>query len=843
MPNLIKMDFRIIAIGASAGGVEAFESLFKTMPATTGFSFVVVTHLLPKHTSVLTEIISKFSRMQVFTIQKSIEIEKNCIYVLPPDKNVEIKHGNLLTVKQSEPHYDNRPVDHFFKSLAQDQGDRSIAVVLSGSGSDGTMGMRSIKKAGGIVIVQNPDTARFEGMPQSAVDTHLADFVLPINLIIKEIITISKKEASFINPKELELKQILKLLELHTGHDFSDYKVNTINRRIVRQMQRYHVDSLQDYINLLSQQPEYLDFLFKDLLIGVTCFFRDNNAFEALKKIILQQLSIKKSNIDSFRIWIPGCSTGEEAYTIAIILLECVASLKLTIRIQIFATDIDHHALEFARIGRYHKTEVADLSRERLDAFFSVDNNHFKLNKEVRQIITFGFQNVILDPPFTKLDLISCRNLLIYFNTTLQKRLFRLFHYSLGSNGVLFLGTSEAVVGHNGLFRLIRKEWKIYERNDAGSNSAFLLSYPSVKRYAEHKIPLAFKTPLLEDKSDSGNFIAKHFLGAFTSASLLITNQGKILYAYGNIYSFLKDFNTESQNLFELISTSLKNKLIAAIKKSLNNQIKVSLTNLKLKIGAEKTSFNIIILPTPEIESEIPLVCIFFQTITAKDRLDFVLKEYGTEIEIAKKIIDVQQELQFTKETLQSTIEELQSNNEELQSTNEELQSTVEEIETSKEELLSLNEELIIVNSELQTRIDHSVSATEDLINLFNSTQIIAIFLDNKLCVRLFTPYVETIMNLRPNDIGRPWHHFATNLNYNNFNKNIEEVINDSKEMTFEVESFEGHWFQVRVIPYLTLLKTIDGVIITFTDITDYKKCLAALQKTTLALELLKEKK
>ncbi len=831
MTNLIKKDFRLVAIGASAGGLEAIEALFKAMPKSTGLSFVVITHLMRKHTSILTELIGKYTKMQVFTINEAIEIEKDCVYVLPPDKNAEIKNSSLITIEQIEPHRENMPIDHFFKSLAEVRGDKSIAVVLSGSGVDGTIGMRAIKKAGGIVIVQTPDTAKFEGMPQSALDTLLADFVLPLDKIAKEIIAIGSAGENSVSTNTIEIRKIYKLLESHTGHDFSDYKINTINRRIERQMLRNHISSIDEYIRLLTEDSELIDSLFEDLLIGVTSFFRDNMAFEALKTAINLKLSNHKSDEDAIRVWIPGCSTGEEAYTVAIIILECITNLKLKLKAQIFATDIDNKALAFARAAIYHKSEVSNLTPERLNNFFTRENNQYKLKKEVREIVTFGFQNIILDPPFTKLDLICCRNLLIYFNTDLQKKIFRVFHYSLKSKGLLFLGLSEAVTGYSGLFRLIMKDWKIYERNDSASNSAIMLHYPAVKRYPETKLPLNFETPL-DDKVDLGNFVAKHFLGTFISATIIINIEGKILYTQGNINVFIKDLLTDSQNIFDAMPVRLKNKISSAIKNSLETQVEIGLSNLKTNVANNNISFNILILPVTQIETDLPLVCLYFQNIVTKEQIDFVVGEHGAGPEISKKIIAMQQELEFTKETLQTTIEELQSNNEELQSTNEELQSTVEEIETSKEELLSLNEELIIVNSELQTRIDLSTSVTEDLNNLFNSTQIIAIFLDTNLCIKLFTPRVDEIMNLRPHDIGRPWRHFANNLKYNDFAANFKEVISQSKEMTFEIESFDHRWFQIRIIPYITLLNTTDGVVITFNEITDHKFCLLKLQES-----------
>jgi two-component system CheB/CheR fusion protein len=828
--------FPVVAIGASAGGLEAFEHLFTHLPNNSSMAFVIITHLDRTHESILPELIKKYTSMPVLLISNGLRIQANTVYVIPPNKNVAILNNVLLLVKQETPHYANLPINFFFQSLAEERKEKAIAMVFSGAGSDGTLGIRAIKKEGGVVIAQSPASAAYDSMPQSAINTGLVDYVLSPEQIPEQLIKWlhygGLKEGK-ISP---ELQQIFIMLRSHTSHDFSSYKLNTICRRIEKQMAVHHIDTLTEYVSFLRMHPREVDNLFKDLLIGVTSFFRDSEAFEALKENAIKSLLKNKSHGYCVRVWIPGCSTGEEAYSVAIAIRECMEELQQFHSVQIFGTDIDVSALETARAGIYHTIIENDVTPERLKKYFIKEKNNFRIKKEIREMIVFGAQNIIKDPPFTKLDLICCRNLLIYLSANLQKKILPIFHYSLKSKGNLFLGTSEAIAGFSDLFRLNAKKWKIFERKDASTSTRALLNFPAESRPSEAFTLQAERIFLSDEKTETVSSIKDFILENYISTCMVINSKGKVFYFHGKIESYINsDSKDMDVNIFEVLSIDMKNELVATVRKAASKQKEVSYLNLEIKNSVNPVTINLKVIPILDRDVLHGMFLVIFEDVIP-DHKKMDLSKYSSVASLTKKIRGLEKELQYTRENLQTTIEELESSNEELQSTNEELQSTNEEIETSKEELQSLNEELVIVNTELQNRIDQLASVNDDMNNLFNSTQIAAIFLNTDMRIKRFTPKAQDLIHLIQSDIGRSIGHFATNIKYEYLIDNSEEVLRTLIPKLIEVQGKDNKHYLIRILPYRTIANVIDGVVITFTDITAHKDSESKLQKLNESL-------
>jgi two-component system, chemotaxis family, CheB/CheR fusion protein len=819
---------RIVGIGASAGGLDVFERMFSNMPNNTGIAFILITHLDSNHVSIMGQLISKYTDMNVHTIKNRMKIEANSIYVIPPNKNVSIKKNCLYLITQKKPHSIDQPINYFLESLAIDQKKNAIAVILSGNGNDGSEGLQSIKHAGGVTFAQQPMTAQYPSMPRNAIETGLVDFVLPVEKIPDALIKYINHESG--NKSLTLLQQIFSMLLAQTGHDFSGYKLNTINRRIERQMHINGCASMDDYVDFLRDNPTRISKLFEDLLIGVTSFFRDPKAFIALKKYILTTLKNNKDKDYSFRVWIPGCSTGEEAYTIAIILQQCIEETHYKGNIQIFATDIDTNALDKARLGVYHKSIELEMTGELLKKYFIKEKNQYKAKADIRKMIVFGVQNIILDPPFTKLDIICCRNLLIYLNSNLQKKLLPIFHYSLKPKGLLFLGTSEATGSYVDLFRLIEKKWKIYERKDSRSFQQALVNYSTNLNLVEHpKFSQSLKT-LTDEKSEIAYNLSKVLLKKYVVAATVINKKGTILFVQGKLNRFLKIPATlkNEMNIFEMLPAELKSIFTTSIRRA--SQKDEEIINNNLVFNKNKLIVNVKIIPLNHILPDQELLGIVFENTVQPAQIKEKLEKYPDLKKMAKRLVMLEDELEYTKETLQTTLEEHQSSNEELQSTNEELQSTNEEIETSKEELLSLNEELVIVNTELQVQIDQLVSMNDDMNNLLHSTEIMALFLDNDLKIKRYTPRVLEIISLLPSDIGRFYYHFANTIHYDKLTDDIKNVIKTQTSKTFEAKSIKNKWYQVKIMAYRTVANVIDGAVVIFSDITEHRDCLDKLR-------------
>ena len=862
--------FPIVGIGASAGGLGAFEAFFSGMPAKVdpGMAFVLVQHLAPDHKSILADLIRRYTRMEVFEVEDGMVVQPNCAYIIPPGHDMAFLNGTLQLLEPMEPRGQRLSIDFFFRSLAQDQHERAIGIVLSGTGSDGTLGVRAIKAEGGMVMAQTPETTEFDGMPRSAIATGLVDFELAPAEMPAQLIAYSAHAFGMLSgprsvsaPKlENALKKIFVLLRAQTGHDFSQYKPNTINRRIERRMAVQQIDAIDGYVKFLQHTPSEVEALFRDLLIGVTHFFRDPEAFEALETQVIPKLFEGKPVGAVIRVWSPGCSTGEEAYSLAMLLQERLEALKQNYILQIFATDIDSHAIATARAGVYPANIVANLTPERLTRFFTAepDGSAYRIHKSIRDLLVFSEQNVIKDPPFSKLDLISCRNLMIYLSGDLQKKLMPLFHYALNPGGGLFLGTSETVGDFGDLFGTLDRKAKLYQRKEVPHGvqrlfqSAFLS--PLVpKELAQPrtpgKVPSPTKMPLRE-------LAEQTLLQQLAPASALVNAQGDILYLHGRTGMYLEPATGEVDvyNILKMAREGLRPELTTALHKAAVTKEPVRSPGLRVKTNGHFTPVNLSICPVLVEPSGTPEAALYLVILEEGTPFDLAVELGGAQatglagdgsdsaayISALKQELRAKEEyLQTANEELETSNEELKSSNEEMQSVNEELQSTNEELETSKEELQSVNEELATVNAELQTKVVDLSQANNDMNNLLAGSGIATVFVDQQLRILRFTPTASRIMNLIPGDVGRPVGHIVSNLvGYSRLVEDAKKVLETLIPMEVVVQATEGSWYTLRVQPYRTLDNVIEGTVITFVDITGIVTIREELQRTNALLRL-----
>jgi two-component system CheB/CheR fusion protein len=823
----------VVAIGASAGGLETLKTLFMPSIANANIAFVIITHLSSNHVSVLPKLIQKFTPIPVLSIVDRQKIEANHIYVLPAGKNVAIHH-EFLELSEKKPGSDTKlPIDFFLCSLANEFGPKAICIILSGMGSDGTIGLRALKEKRGLIIAQTVSSARYDSMPKSAISTGLVDYVLlpedMYTFLLRYIAHFYDEKILMGDTLSNELLQILMLLKNQSGHDFSLYKPNTIYRRIQKRMDILQISSLSTYVHYIYQIPSELMILFNELLINVTSFFRDADPFELLKHVILNKIMVNRSTDTPIRVWVPGCSTGEEAYSIAILLKECMNSLNRYFKIQIFGTDVDEEAIETARAGIFPLRIEKDVSQDRLKKFFTHEGDTYKVNVDIRKMIIFAVQNIIKDPPFTKLDILSCRNLLIYFKAQLQKQIIPLFHYSLLPQGILFLGSSENIGSSLDYFNTIDKRLKIYERSN---KKASFQSTREITTTGQMTKTTGIKKTgkyMLENEPTLSSLVKNILLKNYAPACVVIDEQGNIVYIYGRTGRLLEFASGEVRlQLIDMIREKIKSKLQTAINKATEKQKEITLNNLQLQDDDDESHYiNVKIRPLIEASAiRRNLMLIIFEEISKiySTKID---KERSTQTGgSGKKLTQLEQELKHTKENLQTTIEELEtaneelkSSNEELQSTNEELQSTNEEIETSKEELQSLNEELTTVNVELEYRIEQLSKANDDIKNLLDNTTIATIFLDKELCIKRYTPKATEIINLIPTDVGRPISHIVSKLNYDKLVEDARTVLRTLEPISIESTDKNGYWYAIKIYPYRTLKEVVDGLVVTFLNI------------------------
>jgi len=865
--------FPIVGIGASAGGLAAFEAFFSGLPQDKipGMAFVLVQHLAPDHKSLLAELIRRYTPMPVLEVEDTMVVAPNCVYIITPNHDMALLNGSLQVLEPSAPRGQRLPIDFFFKSLAADLGERAIGIVLSGTGSDGTLGVRAIKDAGGMVMVQTPDSAEFGGMPRSAIATGLVDYQLDAPQMPAQLSTyVSYAFGKFplrtdkpVLINESALKRIFVLLRTQTKHDFSQYKPSTIHRRIERRMAVHQISLIDDYVRYLQQNPDETQALFRDLLIGVTNFFRDPEAFEALEQQVIPLLFAGKSAVSGVvRIWVAGCSTGEEAYTIAILLQERMEALKHSYTVQLFATDLDSRAIAFARIGLYPAGIAADITPARLSRFFSAEphGGGYRIHKSIRDMLVFSEQNLIKDPPFSRLDLITCRNLLIYLGADLQKRLMPLFHYALNPQGLLFLGTSEGIGDALPLFSTLDRKAKIYQRKDTEVGALRALSrFLPAQSGLQSTLPRGSGRDAFPAKLPLRELTEQALLAQVAPAAALINTLGDILYLHGRTGLFLEPTPGEVgvANILKMARDGLRAAMSNALHRCVALQQPVQIPDLRVKTGGHFTRVKLCVRPAAnnltetdaQIKADAPLYLVILEEVP--DSVPELFQPVGAvadmttprhtdaDAETAAQLTTLREELRAKDEYLQSTLEELESSNEELkssneemQSVNEELQSTNEELETSKEELQSVNEELSTVNNELNLKVDDLSHLNNDMNNLLAGTGIATVFVDHQLRILRFTPTASQLINLITSDVGRPVGHIVSNLvGYTSLVSDAQEVLDTLVPKDAQVQTTDGAWFTLRIRPYRTLDNVIEGAVITFSDISELKRVELALEQ------------
>jgi len=852
-----KEDFPIVGIGASAGGLAAFDNFFSAMPDRVGpgMAFVVVQHLDPKHKSILTDLIGRYTHMPVYEVKDGMVVQPNCVYVIPPKYDMILEYGTLQLQEPVEPRGHHLPIDLFFRSLALSKQEMAIGIILSGTGSDGTLGVRAIKAEGGMVMVQSPESSEYDGMPRSVIATDLADYILPPAEMPAQLIAYATQtfgKRSKVAPKaESTMKKIFNLLRTQTGHDFSHYKENTIFRRIERRMAIKNLNNVDEYVHYLEQNPAEVEALFHDLLIGVTSFFRNPTAFDELQKKVIPNIFAGKNSDSVIRIWVPGCSTGEEAYSIGILLHEQMEMLKQIFRVQIFATDIDNQAIAQARSGVYPANISIDISPERLDRYFTQDSSgNYQIQKIIRDMIVFSEQDIIKDPPFSKLDLLSCRNLLIYMDRELQNKLIPLFHYALNPEGFLFLGPSETVGEFENLFEILDRKSKLFRKKDVSSGFPSIGTYFPPRLESRETKKQSGKV-LIESKLQLRELTEQMMLQYYAPVGVLVNQRGDILYLYGRTGMYLEPAPGEAgMNILKMAREGLRQELATDLYKAAVSKEPVFHSGLRVKTNGDFTTVNLAlrrVTAGPDAAAGSDLFLITFeepkkseQRQKGKASTTGVGEDGKSAMESNARILELERELQIKEERLkayneelETSNEELKSSNEEMQSINEELQSTNEELETSKEELQSVNEELTTVNTELQNKVTDLSQAINDMNNLLSGTGIGTIFVDHQLRIMRFTPQVTHVINLIPTDVGRPVGHIVSNLlGYDRLVEDIKEVLDTLTPKDIEVQTKKGAWYLLRIRPYRTLENVIKGAVITFTDITEMKRAREILKES-----------
>lgn len=839
--------FPIVGIGASAGGLAAFETLFSSMPpdADIGMAFVLVQHLAPDRKSILSDIVRSHTCMQVFEAEDGMQVNPNSVYILPPNHDMAILNGVLQLLEPSSPRGQRLPIDFFFRTLAEDMHERAICILLSGTGNDGSLGVRAIKGEEGLVIVQDPETAEHSGMLRSAIETGFVDYVLPINEMPRQLVdyairTFGKRRGPESVPApraDNALKKIFIVLRSRTGNDFSQYKISTIYRRIERRMAINQIETMDNYVTYLQQSQAEADALYNDLLIGVTHFFRDTDAFRTLAEIGIPKLFAGKQDGSPIRVWIPCCSTGEEAYSIAILLCEYMEARGLGHAAQIFATDIDARAISIARAGVYPASIASDVLPERLARFFAADpvGSTYRINKSVRDMLIFSEQNVVKDPPFSRLDLLSCRNFLIYLGKDLQKKLINLFHYSLNPGGILFLGNSENVSESESMFAILDHKARLFQsvKTYSGLQRATVqFSFPITAASAITALTSEAKKEAPAKKSVR-DIVEEALLHREDMAGALVNKRGDIIYLHGRTGLFLEPAPGEAEmNILKMSREGLKFDLTKALYKAIEKKEITRCSGLQVKTNGQFTAVNLSVHPlTPESAGSSPLYLVVLEKVAqyAGEEPAFAAMGESDEdirIESLKKQLRAKEEyLQAANEELETANEELSSSNEEMQSINEELQSTNEELETSREELQSINEELATVNVELQSKVNELSRLNNDMNNMLSGTGVGTVFVDHQLRIMRFTPAATEIINLIPGDIGRPVAHIVSNLDgYGGLASDLDEVLRALVKKEVEVRTHAGRWYMMRIQPYRTLDNVIEGAVITFSDITEAKE-------------------
>ena len=835
-PPSTSEDFPVVGVGASAGGLEAFGKLIGNIPPQTGMAFVLVQHLDPTHASNMVGLLKRFTSIPVHEVTDNIKLEPDNVYMIPPNSSMTITDHTLKLAAQTEHAGIIHSIDMFFQSMAADLKEKAICIILSGTGTDGTMGARAIKEQEGMVMVQAPDTAGYDGMPQAAISAGLADFVLKPEDMPERLIEYVRK---YYGKRTARLRDavkdpagmanILALVRTRTKHDFTGYKQSTIYRRIERRMGINKIDNLRDYFKFLREHPAEAEALAKDFLINVTSFFRDPESFEGLKAHLKKLIENKPAGAE-IRAWVPGCSTGEEAYSIVIIIEEALEELKKYNVVQVFGTDLDREAINAARAGVYPAAITDVVNEERLKKFFVKKDGFYQIKRAIREKLVFAEQDITGDPPFTRMDLISARNLLIYFDSDLQKRLIPLMHYALNPGGLLFLGTAETVGEFSRLFTQVERKYKIYKVADK-----------------DKRTPVVFRAaPVLhgagETQNISGQINARPVPGARTAeqillealpASVLVDASFQVIYSHGNTRKYLGvPEGIPNTNLTEVVHPELRASLSAMLHEAVSRHHEVMREGGRVKLNGSTQAIRITVKPVAQPGPGEPSgrIIVTFQDLPEQKR------PHRKGAAGDSRVADLEKELKYTKENLRSTIEQMETTNEELrsaneeyQSTNEELQSTNEELETSREELQSVNEELNTVNAEYQSKNEELSTANDDMKNLLNSIPVATIYLDNNLKVQRFTPAATNVFNFIATDIDRPISHITSKIGDIDITEKAEKVLDSLIPVQDVIQSKENKLYAMRIFPYRTSDNAIAGVVLTFMDISEHEKVKVAL--------------
>lgn len=835
---------QVVGIGASAGGLQALTHFLEHVPADSGLAFVVVQHLDPSRKDMLPELLQRTTSMKVLRAGNNIPIEPDCVYVIPPNKDLSLLHGRLHLLEPIEPRGLHLPIDFFFRSLATDQNDRAVGVILSGMGSDGSLGLQAIKEKDGLALVQSPETAQFDSMPRSAIEAGLADIVAPAGELPERLITLLKQpsqtnlfgDEDALPPAKLGnyLEHIIILLRERTRNDFSAYKRNTLYRRVGRRMQLHKISAPADYVRLLRENPQELDILFKELLIGVTQFFRDPEVWEKLRTTILPDLFKAHPKGKHFRGWVPACSTGEEPYSLAILFQEVRRQLNPAndSALQIFATDLDHDAILQARQGIFPSSIAANVPPELLARYFSKEANCFRVRKDIREMIVFAPQNIIMDPPFTKLDILTCRNLLIYLKPELQNKLLRLFHYALNPKGILVLGSAETIGSQTKLFSPLHPKVHIYVRpaNAEPQSPADipLAVFPLMNIEQEpHERSALPDIATFNIQAAADQFLLQHC----SPAAILINPEGDILYINGRTGKYLEPAAGKANwNIHVMVREGMRYELGMAIKKAqAEPTTSVALKGLSVERESPTRDTNVTVQTISQPESLRGLLMVTFETVTKPTQGR--RSQDAAQREVTEQLGLAHQEIQSLREEMQTKQEELRATVEELQSTNEELQSTNEELTTAKEELQSLNEELQTINAELQAKLDDLSEVNNDMTNLLESTELATIFLDSEFNVRRFTSHCTDLFKLKPGDVGRPLSDIVNDLQYSDMLEDAKEVLHSLVFKEKQITTQNNRWYRVRIMPYRTQKRGVDGIVMTFMDISESKHLEAELRR------------
>ncbi len=827
--------FSIVGIGASAGGLEALELFLKNVPPDCGLGFVVVHHLDPDQKSLLAGILQHVTDMQVVQITDRMPVEPGRVHVIPPNYDLSILKGRLHLLEPTAHHGIRLPIDSFLRSLADDQEELAVGVILSGMGSDGTLGLRAIKEKSGSVFIQDPASAKFDDMPQSAIGAGLADVVASAEALPRLILDyiqhvpflIERTAVDLADADQSGLEKVMLILRAQTGHDFSLYKKNTLYRRIERRMGLHQLGKIADYVKYLRENSKEAELLFKELLIGVTSFFRDPEVWEQLKAEVIPVLLSARPSGGIMRAWTVGCSTGEEAYSLAIVFREALERVNPDVHysLQIFATDLDYDAIDKARAGLYSANIVADVSLSRLNRYFMEDEQGYRVRKEIREMVIFAPQNLVMDAPFTKLDLLTCRNLLIYLDVELQKRILPLFHYSLNPGGCLVLGSSESVGTSTNLFFPLLGKTRLFNRRESVYSEpvVFPSSFSRVRSNLAATLPPWHEVPPVLPNVQA--IIEALLFLRFSPAAVLCTERGDITYVSGKTGKYLEPAaGKANMNVFAMAREGLGGALEKAFATASLKESEVTIPGLHVGTNDGIQVVDVTVMRLAEPANLQGMMLVVFSDVAASP----IPKDLGGPLDprtydLEEELKRSRAELQATREEMQTSEEELKSINEEFQSTNEELQSTNEELTTSKEEMQSMNEELHSVNNELLSKVDELLRSSDDMKNLLNSTNIATLFLDSDLRVRRFTKQAAGIIKLIPVDIGRSITDLVTTMDYVEMEDDARKVLETLVYCERQIAVSDGRWLSVRIMPYRTGDNRIDGLVITFIDISTPK--------------------